>query len=145
MSRDPLTPNQFSDASTEERNKDVKSMASDMQDRLRDVGSKAREKTAQMADAVSETVGRQRETAAGGLDRVASTIHDNAESIPGGRKAANVAHSVARGMESTASYLRDHGFTDMRGDVMSLCRKYPTQALISALAVGFLLGRSARR
>jgi hypothetical protein len=144
MSREPWnTPNEFSDPLNE--NRESKRFG-DIQDRFKDVESKTRERAAQIRDEASETIDRQRRSAASGLDRVASTIHEKAEHIPGGaRKAADMAHSVARGMESTASYLRGHDLTDMRADLMNLSRRYPTQSLLSALAIGFLVGRAVRR
>lgn len=114
-------------------------------DRISDMASKVKDKAGQVADRVSEKLGQQRENAADGLDRAASTMHDGAESVPGGPKVAKITHSIADGMESTASYLREHDFEKMGTDVMDVCRRYPTQSLAAALAVGFLLGRSARR
>src|SRR5262245_8997343 len=107
MSRDPYNPpNSETDFTTREKMSDIK-------DRASDFASKVKDKATQVGSTVSETVGRQRENAAGGLDRFASTIHENAGSIPGGQKAAKVAHSIADGMEHTASYLREHDFKDM--------------------------------
>jgi len=60
-------------------------------------------------------------------------------------KAGQVAHSVASGVQSTASYLWKHDFKQMGKDATNICRRYPTQSVIAALAVGFLLGRSARQ
>jgi len=117
----------------------------DVKDRVSDIAGKTKDKAGEMADAVSDRLGRQRESAADGLDRAASTIHDKADSVPGGPKVVDFTHSIADGMESTASYLREHDLSKMGGDLMSVCRKYPTQSLVAALAVGFLLGRSARR
>jgi hypothetical protein len=48
-------------------------------------------------------------------------------------------------MESTASYLREHDFKAMGEDVVGVARRHPAQALLSALLLGFLLGRAARR
>jgi hypothetical protein len=63
----------------------------------------------------------------------------------GGDSAAKVAHGLADGMESTASYLRNHSIGEMSGDVMGVCRKYPVQAMISAAIIGFVVGRAIRR
>jgi hypothetical protein len=144
MSREPLnTPNQFSNPYEESKTESPR--FGNIQDRFRDVGAKTRERAEQIRNEASETIDRQRQSAASGLDRMASTIHEKAEHIPGGRKAADMAHTVARGMESTASYLRGHDLADMSEDAMNLCRRYPTQSLISALAIGFLVGRAVRR
>jgi hypothetical protein len=109
------------------------------QDLTQGLGSKIKDRATQLGTTVSQTVDRQRETAAKGLDKAASTLHDGAGS------AARVAHGVADGMQSTASYIRSHTIGDMGSDVGDLCRKHPVQALISAGVLGFLLGRALRR
>jgi len=141
MSRDAFNPPN----SEETSDFGIRDTVSDIKDRATGFASKVREKAGEVGSTVSETVGRQRENAAGGLDRVASTIHENAGSLPGGQKAARAAHSLADGMESTASYLREHDFKTMGDDLMGVCRRHPAQALISALAIGFLMGRAVRR
>jgi len=117
----------------------------DAKERAADVAAKMREKAGQVAGTVSEKMDQQRENAAEGLGRVASTLHEKADGVPGGPKLVNFTHNIATGMESTANYLRDHDFAKMGEDFMSVCRKYPTQSIAAALAIGFLLGRSARR
>jgi len=117
----------------------------DVGERISDAAAKTKDKAGQMATAVSEKLDQQRENAAKGLGRVASAIHDTADRVPGGPNVINVGHKIADGMESTATYLREHDFSRMGKDLMTVCRKYPTQSVIAALAVGFLLGRSVRR
>lgn len=130
---------------TEETTSRFQDTAADIKDRASDLASKVKEKASEVGGTVGDTIRRQRENAAGGLDRVASSLHQNAESIPGGQKVARVAHGLAGGMESTASYLREHDLKAMGDDIISVARRHPTQALLSALVVGFLLGRAARR
>jgi len=142
MSRDPMKPfdDQFSNKTTSSGNQAV----NDVKDRVSDMTSKVKDKAGQMADTVSEKLGQQRDNAAETLGRAASSIHENANSVPGGPKVVHFTHSIADGMESTASYLRDRDFSAMGKDVMDVCRRYPTQSLVAALAVGFLIGRSRR-
>jgi hypothetical protein len=116
-----------------------------MKARVSDMASNIKDKAGQVAEVVSEKLGQQRENAAGTLGRVASSMHENADSVPGGTKAVDLTHSIADGVESTASYLRTHDFRQMGKDVTNICRRYPTQSVIAALTIGFLLGRSARR
>lgn len=111
----------------------------DLRERAANLGSKIKDKASQFGSTVSSTVDRQRETAARGLDRAASGLHDGVGS------AAKVGHGVADGMESTATYLRNHSFGDMGSDVLSLCKKHPVQALVSAAVLGFVMGRLIRR
>jgi ElaB/YqjD/DUF883 family membrane-anchored ribosome-binding protein len=136
MSRDPLDPN-----FDERRSDNVEKL----KDRLEDVASRAKDKAEQWSESASETVDRQRQNVSAGLDRAASTLHEKATNIPGGPKAVGAVHRLADGMETTASYLREHDVADMRDDFISLCKRHPVQALVSAVAFGFLLGRSVRR
>jgi len=135
MSRDP-----FKDETTVPG-----SRFDEVKERAADVAARTKDKASQMADTVSEKLGQQRENAAEGLGRVASTLHSKADSVPGGPKVVSFTHNIANSMESTATYLREHDFSKMGEDLMSVCRKYPTQSIAAALAIGFLLGRSARR
>jgi|SRR5215510_1431623 len=111
-----------------------------LKDRIEDFASRVKEKASQRTNA-----GQPRENAAAGLERAASTLHERAESIPGGPRAVNAAHRLADGMETTAAYLRNHDLSDMRDDLINVCRKHPAQALLSAAAFGFLLGSAIRR
>jgi ABC-type transporter Mla subunit MlaD len=134
MSRDPMNP--FTDK--EFPKTPATAGLNDMKDQVSDLAAKAREKAARVAETVSGKLDQQREAAADGLNRAASAIHDKAN------KAVNLTHNLADGMDSTASYLRDHDLNTMGQDVMNICRRYPTQSLVAALALGFLLGRSRR-
>jgi len=116
-----------------------------LKDRLEDVASKAKDKAEQWTESASETADRQRENVSSGLERAASTLHEKATNIPGGPRAVSAVHRFADGMETTASYLREHDFADMRDDLISVCKRHPVQALVAAVAFGFLLGRSVRR
>ena len=139
--RNPFDDREFPQTKTQSADASIPNV----KDRISDMASTVKDKAGQVADTVSEKLGQQRENAADGLDWAASTIHDGAESVPGGPKVVKMTHSIADGMESTALYLREHDFKKMGTDVMDVCRRYPTQSLVAALAVGFLLGRSARR
>ena len=131
MSRDPMEPlNEYFDNQ------------GDVKDRVSDATSKMKDKASQMAETVSQKLDHQRQSAADTLGRAASAVHENADRLPGGPKVANLTHSVADGIESTASYLRRHDLSGMGKDLMDVCRRYPKQSLVAALAVGFLIGRS---
>jgi hypothetical protein len=128
----PFDEHQFSKPNT----------ATDLKDRASDIASRAKDKAGHVAETVSEKLGHTRESAAEGLHRAASTIRDSG--VDGASKVRNLTDGLASGMESTATYLHDHDFNQMGKDVMNLCRRYPTQSVIAALAVGFLIGRSRR-
>ncbi|HEX4997718.1 MAG TPA: hypothetical protein VFY29_05810 [Terriglobia bacterium] len=109
------------------------------QERLLEFASRFRDRASQLGATVSEKVDRKRATAADGLDRAASSLHNRVGS------AANRAHGVVHGIESTADYLRNHRLADMGNDFKDVCRRNPISAVISAAFVGFVLGRTLRR
>ena len=144
MSSEPMKP--FDDrAFPDKPSQSPNAGLGDLKDRVPEMTSKVKDKAGEIAETVSEKLDQQRESAAGGLGRAATTMHDNAESVPGGPKVINLTHQIADGMQSTASYLRDHDFNQMGKDVINICRRYPTESLIAALAVGFLIERSRHR
>jgi len=116
-----------------------------LRDNVEDITSRAKDRANQWTKTASDSLGQQRENAAAGLQRAASTVHEKAASIPGGPRAEKAAHRFAEGMETTAAYLREHDFADMRDDLINVCRRHPAQALISAAAFGFLLGTAIKR
>ncbi len=57
----------------------------------------------------------------------------------------NAASGVASTLESGGAYLQEHNFHGMAGDATSLIRRYPFQAILVGVGVGFLVGRVLRR
>jgi len=145
MSRNPLDSRTNDTARASDSGERRTDSTEKLKDKVEDIAARAKDKASQWTDAASDTADRQRENASSGLERAASTLHEKAENIPGGPRAVQAAHRVADGMETTASYLREHDFADMGDDLIHLCKRYPVQALLSAAAFGFLLGRSVRR
>ena len=138
MSRE-ITP-QFSNNPTDT----LKDVASDVREGVSDFASQTKDKANELAHAASESAGRQRENAARGLHRAASAIQDNAGKLGNGR-ASDAARKVAGGIDSTAAYLEEHDFADMGKDVMNVARRHPAEAIITSLAIGFLVGRALKR
>jgi hypothetical protein len=145
MKSDPFDRSQKFPREPEGETREPGARSENITHRVSNVVSKTKSTVIDVAHSASGTLNRQRETAADGLKRFASTIHGKAEGLPGGPKTASLAHGIADRMESTATYLRNHDFGTMRDDAMAACRRHPAQALISAVVVGFLLGRVIRR
>src|SRR5687768_3904869 len=133
MSRDPFIDRES-----------TKNSIDDVKDRVSDLTSRVKNRASHIADVASEKLDHQRETAAGGLNRMASTLHEKADRVPGGSNVVNFTHRVANGMESTATYLRDHDLAAVGQDALNVARRHPAQSIIGALAIGFLLGRARR-
>lgn len=82
---------------------------------------------------------RVRTRAAAGLDSAARSVHAGAE------RAADAGHSAGDALASGAEYVREHDVRDMMEDVMDVVRSNPGVALLSAAALGYLVGRVITR
>src|SRR5678816_4152927 len=107
----------------------------EIKSRVNDLASTVKDKAGQAGNLVSEKLGQSRETAAEGLNTVASAMHENADSLPGG--ASRLTHGIANKVGNASEYLRDTDFSKMGKDATDICRRYPAQSLLAALAVGF--------
>jgi hypothetical protein len=142
MSRDPI--NSFDDNFSDESSPGPNPENRVLRERVADISSRVRGRAGHAVETLSEKFGHERQRAAINLDKAASSLHDRAGSIPGGPKVVNLTHRVATGMESAATYLRDHDFDQMGADGLNFARRYPAQTLLGALFVGFLAGRRRR-
>jgi len=122
----------------------AKPYANDMKETLSDTLGKARDRAEEVSRNVQDKIDEQRRPAADRLESAASALHEKAGSLPGGERVAGMAHGAADKMRATADYVRDHDVSDMVSGVGSFIQRYPAQALISAVAIGFLIGRSFR-
>ena len=116
----------------------------EIKERLSDFADRVRETAGRAGDRVTDTLEHQKQNAADGLKRAATAIHHSANSLPG-KKVVNFTHGIADKVGTAAGYLRKSDMKKMRKDTMNLCRRYPGQTIVAALAVGFLIGRIRRR
>lgn len=56
-----------------------------------------------------------------------------------------VLHKAAGQLEAGSQYLSDSRASDIQADLTGFIRKYPTQALIAGLSLGFLTGAALSR
>jgi hypothetical protein len=76
------------------------------------------------------------------MSSLAGTIRRQAPSEGmAGAAASTAAHQV----ETAGSYLRDNSFDNMARDLTGLLRRYPLQALLMGLSMGYLLARTMER
>jgi ElaB/YqjD/DUF883 family membrane-anchored ribosome-binding protein len=75
------------------------------------------------------------------MKSLAGTIRDQG---PESGMLHNVASGVASGLESGGAYLQEHNLHGMAKDVTDLVRRYPLQAILVGVGVGFCIGRLSR-
>ena len=107
---------------------------------LVDGAGKALEKTKQMAESAVSSIDQTRRPAARMLQTVADSMHQAAPRMPGGDRVVRVVHNAAHGMNSTARYVRQHSVSRMATDLTRMVRSKPEHAMLTALAVGFIVG-----
>ena len=95
---------------------------------ISDVASRAADKASELGWRAVNAVDAQRESAASGLESVATELHAGADTLG-----------------ASADYLRQHRVGDMWDDIQGYAKSHPAQALVGAVAVGFLAGWVLRR
>jgi hypothetical protein len=106
-----------------------------------EMGGQAKGKAQEWASTAAHKAEDARRAVGEGLEALGGKIRANApESGMLGTTAARVAENI----ESAGSYLQSHDFGAMGKEVTNLVRRYPIQALLVGLGVGFLLARATR-
>jgi ElaB/YqjD/DUF883 family membrane-anchored ribosome-binding protein len=111
-------------------------------EKVSDAAAEVKEKVADLGRTAADKINENRSAAASNLEKAASTVHENAASLPGGEKVAELAHSTADKLTTTAEYVRDHDVNRMMADVERLVKNSPGPALLIAGVIGFLVGRA---
>ena len=145
QNRDPYNPFDSSMQSDPPAGPGNTSTTTGTMDMMKEKASEMKDKASEAGRAAGARMEEGRRSAAGALDRAADALHRKAEALPGGNKTSDLAHNTADKLHNTAHYLREHDLRDMMGDFESVVRRRPGQALLGALAVGFLVGRVMRK
>ena len=116
-----------------------------MGDQVSETASQVKDKVMDAGRTAVDKIDSNRETAARGLDTAADVLHDKAGSLPGGETIANLAHSTADKLSSTADYVRGHDVKKMMADLEQMVKNNPGPSLLAAAVIGFLAGRAFRR
>jgi uncharacterized protein YjbJ (UPF0337 family) len=98
--------------------------------KAQELGATAASKMGEAATAVGEQMGS-----------LASTIRDHA---PHEGAIATAATAVAGGLESASSYLHEKDYANLATDLTALVRRYPVQALLVGVGLGYWLARSTK-
>ena len=113
-----------------------------MRERAQEVADRTKEAASEYGQKAQEQADRGMDQAAGGMERAAEKLRAQTENSEGMPAQAGV--KVAEGMETAASYLREHNTEELLTDVEQYVRQHPTQALVGAIFAGFVIGRVLR-
>lgn len=125
---------------------EIEGEADQTQDRAGETLERARETAAEAIGTAREKAiegaEKAREGAAEGMETAAEKIRERTADSDGIQGKAGV--KLAEGMKKTAGYLREHDTPEIMGDVERYVRDHPTQSVLAAVALGFVLGRMMR-
>jgi uncharacterized protein YjbJ (UPF0337 family) len=102
----------------------------EMTAKAQELGATATSIASEAATAVGETMGS-----------LASVIRDNA---PHEGTIATAATAMAGGLESASSYLQENTYEHIATDLTAVIRRYPVQALLVGVGLGYVLARLTR-
>jgi hypothetical protein len=145
-------------ASTDVKNK-TEELATHFAERAKEVGANVGEKAkkatasvagmaedvAQRAGDMASNIGQKAEEAVssvgGQVQSLAGTIREKA---PHEGMLGSAASSVADTLDVGGRYLQEENLHGMAGDVTGLIRRYPIQAVLVGIGIGFLAARATR-
>lgn len=118
-----------------------------------DAGSTALDKAKEAAATAAKTagdvasyVGKKADDATAavgsGMESLGGTIREHG---PQSGMLGSATSSMAKTLESTGQYLKDHGLSGIGEDLTNLIRRNPVPALLIAIGVGYLIARATRR
>ena len=113
-------------------------------DTVADATSRMQDQAKRYGQRAMDAVESSRESAPSTLDSAVSGIRSKADALPGGADVSQFARRAADKIGATAQYIREHEVKDMMSEVEDFIKSHPAQALLGAVVVGFLAGRSMR-
>ena len=103
-----------------------------------------KQQAGELADKATSKVDSARQPIADKLHTAAGAIRDQAQSMVAGEGLVGVAKTAADKLESSATYIESHDTQAMIQDLVAVVKRHPTQSLLLAGAVGFLVARALR-
>lgn len=112
-------------------------------DMAADKAAQVSEKAGQVGEQATAAVDQGIDKAASGLDMAAGMIRERGEQM-GGSGVQSSAVMVADKLDAASTYLRDKDSEQLMADLEALVRRKPTQSLLVAAGIGFLLSKMMR-
>lgn len=132
------------DSSVKDKAKNKMNEASAKKD---EVAGKAQNMMEEGKEKASEFASTAQDRADEGMNKTADGLHTAADKVrergsEHGGAVASAADTAANAMESAENYLRDTNTAEMMDQVEAYIRKNPTQSLLIAAGVGFVLAKA---
>jgi len=109
--------------------------------KTKDVASSTFQMLEDAATAIAHKAEEAVDTFGGEMKSLAGSIREKG---PTGGMWGSAASGAAHTLESGGAYLQERNVHGMAGDATNLIRRYPLQAILLGIGVGFLIGRAVR-
>jgi len=120
----------------------ARELGSNVADKAREMGSAATEKASQAASFVGKKAGDAATAMGGGMENLAGSIREHG---PSEGMFGSATSSVAKSLEETGHYFKEHGFNNLGEDLTHFIRRNPVPVLLAGVAAGYLIARATRR
>ena len=123
----------------------VREAAGQAQDKASHAVDTGKQKAGQVAEQASAKADAGIEKAAGGLDRAADMLREKGQSMGGeGGTMQAAATKTAEQLDKAAQFLEGKDTDQLMAELEALVRRRPTESLLVAAGVGFLLAKALR-
>lgn len=123
----------------------AKETASDVGERLRDAAGSVQDmarKAGDVASNVGQKTGETVSSVGSQMRNLAGTIR---QSAPNEGLIGSAASTVAEGLEAGGRYLEEETLSNLSREATDLIRRYPLQAMLVGIGIGYLMARATRR
>jgi hypothetical protein len=123
----------------------AKETASGVGERLRDAAGSVQDMARKAGDAASNVGHKAGETVShvgGQMRNLAGTIR---QSAPNEGVLGSAASTMAEGLEAGGRYLEEETLSTLGREATDLIRRYPLQAMLVGIGIGYLMARATRR
>jgi hypothetical protein len=120
----------------------AKDAAQAVADKAKEAGAAAMKGAGQAASFVGKKAEDATAAVGSGIESLGCTLRDRGprEGVMG-----DYTSEVAKSLESTGQYIKEHGLSGMGEDLTNLIRRNPVPALLVGVAAGYLIARAFRR
>lgn len=111
-------------------------------DKAGEKAQEAKQKASEVGGKAQEHADRGMDQAASGMDQAASKLREHGDQQGG--SVGSAAAKTADTLEGASSYLREKDTDQLMDDLESLIRRKPTESLLVAAGIGFVLSKLFR-
>jgi ElaB/YqjD/DUF883 family membrane-anchored ribosome-binding protein len=120
-----------------------------LENSLTQIQAQAAELGERISDGAGELASKVGERTDQAIHQLGDSLSDAASKVlehtPSSPQLAKATESMASRLQTGGNYLSHNGYGDIVADLTNIVRKHPSQAMLSGLALGIVLGMASSR